>query len=310
MDLLLADQVPDGRGGDHDLERHDATPAVGGRDQLLREHAFEHERQLRPHLGLLGGREDVDDAVDGLGAGVGVQGAERQVARFGDGEGGGDRLEIPHLAHQHHVRVLAEDVLEGVLERLGVREDLTLVHQAFLVVVDELDRVLDRHDVLGALGVDLVHHGRERCRLARAGRPGHEDQPLGPVGELLDHRGESELVERPDLDGDDPDRGRDRAALTIDVAAEPCQALDAERQVELVVLLELLLLPLVQDAVGKPLSVLGRQPLKLGQRRQLAVQPYLWGGARRNVQIGRPPFDHDRQQVVHRRSHSLGVLLC
>ena len=67
----------------------------------------------------------------------------------------------------------------------------------------------------------------------------------------------------------------DRAALAVDVAAEAGEPLDAEGQVELVLLLELLLLPLVQDAVGEALRVLGRQLLELGQRRQLAVQPDL-----------------------------------
>ena len=54
VDLLLADQVPDRGGRDHDLEGHRPPPTVGGRDQLLREHALEHEGQLGPHLGLLG----------------------------------------------------------------------------------------------------------------------------------------------------------------------------------------------------------------------------------------------------------------
>jgi hypothetical protein len=98
------------------------------------EHSLENEGELRPHLGLLAGREDVDDAVDGLGAGIGVQGAEGQVARLGDGEGRRDRFEVTHFAHENHVGILAEDVLERVLEGLGVREDLALVHQALLVL--------------------------------------------------------------------------------------------------------------------------------------------------------------------------------
>src|SRR5574342_463129 len=83
VDLFVADEVPDGRGGHHDLERHDPTPAVGRRDQLLGQHAFEDQRQLRPNLGLLGIGEDVDDPVDGLGAGVGVERAERKMACLG-----------------------------------------------------------------------------------------------------------------------------------------------------------------------------------------------------------------------------------
>ena len=38
-----------------------------------------------------------------------MEGAEGEVTRLGDGQGGGDRLEIPHLADEHDVRVLAQD---------------------------------------------------------------------------------------------------------------------------------------------------------------------------------------------------------
>jgi len=55
--------------------------------------------------------------------------------------------------------------------------------------MDELDRILDRHDVIVALAVDLVDHGGERRRLAGPGRPGHQNEPLGSVGELLDDLG-------------------------------------------------------------------------------------------------------------------------
>src|SRR6266511_3992765 len=47
VDLLLADYVSDGRGGYHDLERHDAPPAVPGGDQLLGEHALERGEDPR-----------------------------------------------------------------------------------------------------------------------------------------------------------------------------------------------------------------------------------------------------------------------
>ena len=54
--------------------------------------------------------------------------------------------------------------------------DFALIDQAFLVVVQKLDRILDRDHVLFAFGVDLVQHRGERRRLARACRPGHQHQ--------------------------------------------------------------------------------------------------------------------------------------
>src|SRR6516164_2849306 len=137
--------------------------------------------------------------------------------------------------------------------------------------MDELDRVLDRHDVVVALAVDLVDHGGERRRLAGAGRAGHEDQSLRPIGELLHDLRQPELLERADLVRDDADRAADGAALSIDVAAEPRETLDTEREVELVLFLELLLLALVQDAVGEPLGVLRRQDLELVELVEAAV---------------------------------------
>ena len=66
----------------------------------------------------------------------------------------------------------------------GVGADLALVDRRALVVVHVLDRVLDGEDVAGPLGVDLVDHRGERGRLARAGRPGDQDQALVQAGEL------------------------------------------------------------------------------------------------------------------------------
>ena len=61
-------------------------------------------------------------------------------------------------------------------EARRVGAELALVDDALLVRVQELDRVLDREDVLLARLVDLVDHRRERRGLARAGRAGDEHE--------------------------------------------------------------------------------------------------------------------------------------
>jgi hypothetical protein len=228
------------------------------------------------------------------------------VARLRDGEGRRDGLEVSHFTDEDYVGVLAQDGLQRVLERLRVGEHLALIDETALVLVHELDGVLDRHDVLTALGIDLVDHGRERGGLAGAGGARDEDEALRTLRHLLDDRRQIQLAERPDLDGDDADGGGHRSALPVHVAAEAGQPLDAEGEVELVLFLELLLLPLVEHAVGQPLSVLGRQLLELGEGLQLAVLPDLWVGSGGDVEVGSPPLDHDGQEVVHRRGH--GVL--
>ena len=119
-----------------------------------------------------------------LGARLRVQGAEDEVAGLGGGDRGRDRLEVAHLAEEDHVGVLAQRGPERVAEARRVGADLALVDDAALVAVQELDRILDRDDVVGARPVDLVDHRRERRRLARAGRPGDEDEAARLVRQL------------------------------------------------------------------------------------------------------------------------------
>ena len=164
------------------------------------------------HLILLLGREDVDHAVDRLRRALGVQRREDEVAGLGGRQRGRDRLEVAHLADEDHVGVLAERGAERLGERRRVEADLALVDDAHPVVVQELDRVLDREDVLGAAAVDVVDQRRERRRLARAGRAGDEDEPARLVGEQLDVLREPELVERPDVGRDHAEGGAEHRA--------------------------------------------------------------------------------------------------
>ena len=148
--------------------------------QRLADDALDGAGELDPDLLLLVRREDVDDAVDGLRGVLRVQGGEDEVTGLGGGEGHRDRLQVAHLADQDDVRVLAQHVLEGVGERVGVLADLALVDQARLVVVEELDRVLDGHDVVAPGAVGQVDERRERRRLAGAGRAGDEHHAARP----------------------------------------------------------------------------------------------------------------------------------
>ena len=110
---------------------HDA-PAADLRQQRLTDDAFEHERQLRPDLALLVRRKDVDDAVDRLRRGVGVQRAERQVARLGDAQRRFDGLQVAQLADQDDVGVFAERGAQRHREALCVAVYLALVDEASL----------------------------------------------------------------------------------------------------------------------------------------------------------------------------------
>ena len=134
--------------------------------------ALQGARELLADLLLLVRREDVDDAVDGLRRVLGVQGGEDQVAGLGGGQRHLDGLEVAHLADQDDVGVLAQHVLERLGERVRVVADLALVDQAVLVAVQELDGVLDGHDVVAPVRVAMS---------ISAASVVHLPEPVGPV---------------------------------------------------------------------------------------------------------------------------------
>ena len=75
-----------------------------------------------------------------------LRGLERDLSRLG----------VAKLADEDDVRVLAQHAPERLAEVLRVDADLPLVDDAALVVVEQLDRVLDGHDVLRPRLVDVV----------------------------------------------------------------------------------------------------------------------------------------------------------
>ena len=85
------------------------------------------------------------------------------------------------------------DLAQRGRERVGVAADLALVDRRELVLVEVLDRVLDRDDVPAAGGVDVIDHRGERRRLAAAGGAGDDDEAALLLGELADDVGQAEL---------------------------------------------------------------------------------------------------------------------
>ena len=169
------------------------------------------------------------------------------MARLGGLERGLRGLGVAQLADQDRVRVLAEHAAQRLGEVGGVEPDLTLVDDAVAVGVEDLDRVLDRDDVLVARAVDVVEHRRERRRLARAGRARDEHEAAVLLGEPLHARRQAQLLEARHLARDHAERERDRAALAEGVDAEAGQALGGVRDVEVAALVEHLQ-PLGRDA--------------------------------------------------------------
>ncbi len=106
--------------------------------------------------------------------------------------------------------------------------------------MEDLDRVLDREDVLPARAVDVVDHRRKGGRLARSGRTGDENEASVIAGEATDPRRKLELLEGRNLARDDAEGERNCATLAEAVDAEARQARMGEGHVELAGLAEFL----------------------------------------------------------------------
>ena len=149
--------------------------------------------------------------------------------------------------------------------------DLPLADEAVLPLVDELDRVFHGEDVTLHAGVDVVDHGRERRRLARAGLSGHQDQPVVGAAHLPHRLGHLELIESERLGGDGAEHGAHAIQVSHDVDPEAPATLQRVGEIGAVLGLEALERRLGQDLVERLFDELRRQLLGL-ERREIAEQ--------------------------------------
>jgi hypothetical protein len=92
-------------------------------------------------------------------------------------------LRVADLADHHHVRVLAQDRAQAACKgHLDFGVDLGLADAVDVI----LDRVLDRHDVAGAV-VDALERGVERRGLAGTRRAGDQDDAVRLVDQVVEH---------------------------------------------------------------------------------------------------------------------------
>src|SRR5262249_24292956 len=122
-----------------------------------------------------------------------------------------------------------------------------------------------------------------------------------------DDRGrEAQLLELRRLVGNRPERTADAALLVVEVAAEAGDAADPEREVELVLLLEPLLLAFGEDAVAEVLSF-ARGDRRMRDRVQIAMEPDHRGARHGEVERRGAALDHfakERFDGRHRRAKS------
>jgi len=176
-----------------------------------------------------------------------------------------------------------------------VGADFALVDQAFLALVDEFDRILDGEDVGELVFVDVVHHRRQRGRLARTGRSGDEHDAARLVGNLLEDLRGVELLQRQHLRRNGAEYRAGAVLLVEGVDAEARQRGNLEREVDLQRFLVHLALAVVHDVVHHAVHVL------VFHRRQVdaadvAVDPDHRRQPGRQVQVGSLVLDGKCQQ--------------
>ena len=217
--LALTDEVCHGIGADQNLGRGAAALAPGQRQKLLGDDAAQHGGQLAADLVLRTGGADINNAVNGLGCTDRVQRAEDQMAGLGGGDGGGDRLIIAHLADQNDIRVLAQGAAQRRGKAARIRADLALVDERLPALIDILDGILDRDDVVAAGLVDMVDHRGQRGGLAAAGGAGDKDQTARLIRQLCQHGRHRQLCQRGDGIVEQAQRGRSPPLLEKDIYA-------------------------------------------------------------------------------------------
>ena len=223
---------------DHDLDRR-AAAVVDRPHETLRDDAPQHLRERCADLQLLVRREEVDDAVDRLLRIDRVEGREHEVTRLRRLESRTHGLDVTHLTDEDDVRVLAHRGTQRRREVLRVLTHLALRDDRLLVLVENLDRVLDRDDVHLTVRVDEVDHRCERRRLARTRRAGDEHEAARLERKVPDDPRDAELGEARRAHADETEHHRRRPARLVGVDAESADARDRVREVRLVRPLEL-----------------------------------------------------------------------
>lgn len=285
VDLAFADEVADGKVDVEDFVGEYTAGVVAGGDEGLGDDAGEDHGELGVNLLLLGGGKDVDDAGDGVGGVLGVEGGEDEVSGFGEGEGEGDGFDVAHFPDHNDVGGLAEDAEEGLVKGVCVFEDFALVDDAVAVPVEVFDGIFEADDVGIAMFVDVIDHRGEGGGFATACGSGDEEEAVGLEGEVADDVGEAESGEGGDGGGDAAGSHGEGVALVIDVEPEAGQPLEPPGEVDATAFPKLFGLGFVEDGEGEAFGIGGGEGV-CGDGFEAAVKPHLRGGTGGQEQIG------------------------
>jgi hypothetical protein len=175
--------------------------------------------------------------------------------------------------------------------------------------VHELDRVLDRDDVVGTVDVHVVDHARERRGLAGAGRAGHQHEAARQHAEVLEHLRRVQVIERLDHRRDVAEHGAGAPVLVERVDAEAREVRDLEGEVGFEELFVHLPLLVVHDVVHHAVHFLVRQRWHV-HALDVAVHADHGRHACGQVQVGGAILDCERQKLGDIDGHQDSLARC
>lgn len=177
----------------------------------------------------------------------------------------------------------------------------SLVDKTVLFLVNKLDGVLDRYNVVLTVPVDEVDERAECCGFAGPGGTGHQDQSLAQIAEVEDLLGEAELLCGDDLHGDLPEYGTDPEAIHKQIRPEARDPLDLMGKVSVMYFLELLHVVVWDDRVQELLQPVGRDDGMVGKLNHVPAFPDHGSVAGRQVEVRCAHLHHPPEQTVDLR---------
>jgi len=225
MGLAFANEVSDSGCEDENFERGNAAFFVNSLEKILRDDAFQSLGEGCANFVLLLGRKDVNDTIDGLGGTRRVQRAEYEMAGAGGHQCQLNGFQVAQLTDEDDIRVFAQGTPQRGGKRFGVDTDFAVVDETVFAFVDEFDRVLDGDDVVAAILVAVIDHGREGRGFAGTRWAGHNYQPAMEHGEFFEDGRERgvkffKVFKGKNFAGNLAEHGADAVFLVEEIGAE------------------------------------------------------------------------------------------
>ena len=160
-----------------------------------------------------------------------MQRREHQMPGFRSLQRHFHRLAIAHLAQQNYLGRLPQRSPQSQRKIRRVRVQLPLMNGRVFVLVQKLDRVFDRDDVIKLCLINQIDHCRQRRALATAGRAGNQDNPVFQFSYFPQLLRQVEVFEGRRTRWNHAHHDRVGAALLKNVHAKAIKARQAERDI-------------------------------------------------------------------------------